>query len=65
MDNSSKAAPTRSTNSVWVKVGAIVFIAIVGFIFVLMAATRERHKVYDEVPTGGSAPGKPGQVIAH
>jgi len=60
-----KIAPTRSTNSVWVKVGAIVFIAVVGFIFFLMAATRERHKVYDEVPTGGSTPGKPGQVIVH
>jgi hypothetical protein len=65
MDTPSGIAPTRSTNSVWVKVGAIFFIAFLGFIFFLMASRRERHKVYDEVPAGGSAPGKPGQVIVH
>jgi hypothetical protein len=65
MDTPSGIAPTRSTNSVWVKVGAIVFIVVVGFIFFFMAATRKRHRVYDEVPAGSSAPGKPGQMIAH
>jgi hypothetical protein len=65
MNIPSNVSPTRPTNSVWVKIGAIFFLAVLGFLFFFMAASRQRHRPYDEVPTGGSAPGKPGEVIAH
>jgi hypothetical protein len=65
MNTPSSMTPSGSSTSVWVKISAVLFIAVLGFLFFLLASGRQRHRLYDEVPTGGSSSGKPGQVIAH
>jgi hypothetical protein len=57
--------PGRPSFSIWVKIGAIVFVAALCFLFFQMTSARQRHKLHDEVPLGGPAPGKPVPALSH
>lgn len=65
MDTSSKGTASHSPGRIWFKLGAALFVVALAVLFFVFASGRLRRKSYDEVPPGGSMPGKPGQVIAH
>ncbi len=65
MSTSSNATPGHPPSPVWFKIGAIVFVLVVAFVFFLLASSRLRRETHEEVPPGGSGSPKPGQVISH
>ena len=65
MDTPSNPTPPHSPIPVWSKIGAVVFVLLLGIVFFVLASGRMRHRLDDEVPPAGSVPGQPGPVISH
>jgi hypothetical protein len=65
MNGPTNSAAGHSQSAAWYKMGAAVFVFVLALLFFVLASSRMRHRLYDEVPRGGSVRSQPNQVIAH
>ncbi len=65
MNTPSQMTSGGPSFSVWVKIGAIVFVVAVCLLFFQMTSARQRHKLHDEIPLGGPTYGKPVPALSH
>jgi hypothetical protein len=59
------AKQSNSPGNAWYKIGAVLLLLAMAFLFFDLAPIGMKHKSYDDVPPARNAPGKPGEVISH
>jgi hypothetical protein len=53
------------TNPVWLRLGAVLLILILGALFFVFSSAHSRHEWLNREPAPGNPPASPGPVIPH